>query len=173
LSPIRDINDLTREQLIDFITDLSKRWLALDGLWFQAVEKKYGLDKAIEVDIAAWEKFTALEAQRIKQFLNLPAQGGLDALELALQFRLYAFLNKQEIIRQAANKLVFRMNACRVQVARERKKLPLFPCKQAGLVEYSGFARSIDPRIITRCICCPPDEPEEGCYCAWEFTLDE
>ena len=123
-------------------------------------------------DIAVWGRFTALEAQRIKQFLNLPAQGGLDALELSLQYRFYAFLNEQEIIRRAANKLIFRMNTCRVQVAREKKNMPLFPCKSAGLVEYGVFARSIDSRINTRCICCPPDELEEGCYCAWEFTLE-
>lgn len=171
--PIKDIYDLTREQLLDFITDLSKRWLALDGLWFQTVEKEYGLDKAIEVDTAAWEKFTALEAQRIMAFLGLPVQGGLDALELALKFRLYAFLNKQEITRQSSDRLVFRMQDCRVQAARERKNMPLFPCKSAGLVEYSGFARTIDSRISTRCICCPPDKPETGCYCAWEFAITE
>jgi len=169
--PIKDIHDLTREQLIDFVKDLSKRWLALDGLWFQAVEKMYGLEKAIEADTAAWGKFTVLEAQRIMQFLGLPSQGGLDTLEVALQFRLYAFINKHELLRQGNNKLVFRMHDCRVQSARERKKLALFPCKSAGLVEYSGFARTIDQRINTRCICCPPDESERGCYCAWEFTI--
>ncbi|WP_347490314.1 DUF6125 family protein [Desulfoscipio sp. XC116] len=169
---IKNIDDMTREQLIDFIADLSKRWLAHDGLWFQAVEKKYGMDNAIEADAAAWEKFTVIEAKRIKQFLGLPEQGGLEALELALQFRLYAFLNKQEIIRESSHKLIFRMNSCRVQAARERKKMDFFPCKPVGLVEYSGFARAVDPRISTRCICCPPDEPEEGCHCAWEFTLE-
>jgi len=171
--PIKDIHDLTREQLIDFVTDLSKRWLALDGLWFQSVEKMYGLEKAIEADTATWGKFTILEAQRIMQFLGLTANGGLDALELALQFRLYAFINKQELLRQADNILVFRMHDCRVQSARKRKEMPLFPCKSAGLVEYSGFASTIDQRINTRCICCPPDEPEPGCYCAWEFTVNE
>lgn len=168
---IKDIHDLNREQLLDFITDLSKRWLALDGLWFQAAEKQYGMDKAIEMDTAAWDKFTVLEAQRIMAFLDLPARGGLDTLALALQFRFYAFLNKQEIIREASDRLVLRMLDCRVQSARERKKMPLFPCKLPGLVEYGGFARTIDPRINTRCICCPPDELETGCYCAWEFTM--
>ncbi|AGL03364.1 DUF6125 family protein [Desulfoscipio gibsoniae] len=170
---MKNIQDLTKEQLIDFVTDLSKRWLAHDGLWFQAVEKKYGLENAIDADSDAWDKFTVLEANRIKQFLGLPEQGGLDALDQALRFRLYAFLNKQEIIRQAPNKLVFRMNACRVQAARERKKMDFFPCKPVGLVEYSGFARAIDPRISIRCICCPPDELQDGCHCAWEFTLEE
>lgn len=171
MQPIKDINDLSKEQLIEFVGSLSKRWLAHDGLWFQAVEKKYGMDAAIEADAAAWEKFTVIEANRIKQFLGLPEQGGLEALELALKFRLYAFLNKQEIIHVGPDKLVFRMVDCRVQSARERKNMPFFPCKPVGLVEYSGFARAIDSRITTRCICCPPDELEQGCYCAWEFTL--
>lgn len=170
---INNIQDLTREQLLEFITDLSKRWLAHDGLWFQAVEKKHGMEEAIEADAAAWEKFTAIEANRIKQFLNLPEQGGLEALDLALKFRLYAFINQQETKWEGSNKLVFRMTNCRVQYARERKKMAFFPCKPVGIVEYSGFAKAIDSRIKTRCICCPPDEPEAGCYCAWEFTLED
>ncbi|WP_027363500.1 DUF6125 family protein [Desulfotruncus alcoholivorax] len=171
--PINNIQDLTKEQLVEFVTDLSKRWLAHDGLWFQAVEKKRGMEEAIEADAAAWEKFTVIEANRIKQFLNLPEQGGLKALDQALRFRLYAFINQQETIWEGPNKLVFRMINCRVQNARERKKMPFFPCKPVGIVEYSGFAKTIDPRIKTRCICCPPDQPEEGCYCAWEFTLED
>lgn len=173
MQKIDNINELTKEQLIEFIGDLSKRWLAHDGLWFQAVEKKYGMDAAIEADAAAWEKFTVIEANRIKQFLGLPENGGLEALEVALKFRLYAFLNKQEILRPEPNKLIFRMVDCRVQSARERKKMDFFPCKPVGMVEYSGFARTIDSRISTRCICCPPDELEQGSYCAWEFTLQE
>lgn len=168
---IRDIHDLTREQLIDLVIDLSKRWLAHDGLWFQAVEKKRGLDEAMEMDAMVWENYVAIEAKRIKQFLGLPEQGGLDALELAMKFRMYNFINQHEIIREAPNKLIFKMNACRVQMARDRKKMPLFPCKPIGLLEYSGFARHIDSRINTRCICCPPEKPEEGIYCAWEFII--
>lgn len=173
MQQIKDIHDLTKEQLIQFVENLSKRWLAHDGLWFQAIEKKHGIDEAIEADIAAWEKFTVIEANRIKQFLGLSERGGLEALELALKFRLYAFLNKQKIIREAPNKLVFCMVDCRVQSARERKGMAFFPCKSVGQVEYRGFARAIDPRIITRCICCPPDKLAQGCYCAWEFTLEE
>ncbi len=170
---IKDIHNLTREQLIDFVTNLSKQWLAHDGLWFQAVEKKYGLANAMELDAMAWKDFVAIEAKRIKQFLDLPEQGGLDALELAMQFRLYTIINQHEIIRQTPNKLIFYMNVCRVQMARERKKMPLFPCKSVGLLEYSGFASHIDSRINTQCICCPPEKPKEGIYCAWEFSIDK
>ncbi|GAF80082.1 unnamed protein product [marine sediment metagenome] len=64
------------------------------------------------------------------------------------------------------------MVTCRVQEARERKKLDFFPCKPVGLVEYEGFASTIDPGIKTKCVCCPPD-PVAGAHCIWEFYIDE
>ncbi|MHB8758140.1 MAG: DUF6125 family protein, partial [Bacillota bacterium] len=80
------ISDLSREGLLELVTDLAKRWLAHDGLWFQAVEGAHGIDEAITLDAQAWERFTVIEAERIKRFLGLPERGGLDALERALKF---------------------------------------------------------------------------------------
>jgi hypothetical protein len=63
------------------------------------------------------------------------------------------------------------MKTCRVQDARRKKGLPDFPCKPVGLVEYAGFARTIDPRIKTACLSCPPDPKAEAHWCAWEFKI--
>lgn len=167
-----EIGDLSKEQLLELLADNAKRWLAHDGLWFQAVERAHGLEEAIALDAEAWEKFTVIEARRIMSFLGLGDNGGLDALAQALKFRLYALINEQEILRPDERTLVFRMNNCRVQEARKRKGLPDFPCQPVGLVEYAGFARTIDPRIRTCCLACPPGEHPEEFYCAWEFTLD-
>lgn len=166
------ISVMDREFLLALIEDLAKRWLAHDGLWFQAAEKIYGMDEAIRIDTAAWEKFSQVEAQRIMKLLEIPPNGGIPALRKALGLRLYAFVNKQEIINIDENRLIFRMNDCRVQSARKRKNLPDFPCKSVGLVEYESFARTIDPRIKTRCIACPPDEHPPEYFCAWEFWID-
>ncbi|MFO7951379.1 MAG: DUF6125 family protein [Bacillota bacterium] len=167
-----DLKKLRREDLEELLTDFAKRWLAHDGLWFQQVEKTYGMDEAIRLDAAAWEQFTVVEARRIMTFLNIEPGGGLSALKQALQYRLYSLLNKQEIIEQDQNTLIFRMNDCRVQSARKRKQMPEFPCRPVGLVEYAEFARTIDPRIETTCLYCPPDEHPEDSYCAWKFTLN-
>ncbi len=166
-----ELKDLSREQLEYLLTDFAKRWLAHDGLWFQAVEQAHGLEQAIEMDIKAWERFTVLEATRIMKFLGLEPGGGLAALKEALKFRLYSFVNEQETIEESENRMVFRMNNCRVQSARRRKNLPDFPCRPVGEVEYSGFARTIDPRIETRCLACPPNPHPEEYYCAWEFVI--
>ncbi|NLJ76647.1 MAG: hypothetical protein GX325_05240 [Peptococcaceae bacterium] len=165
------LHDKNREYLISLLEDMAKRWLAHDGLWFQAVERELGMEQAIKIDAAAWEKFTQIEAQRIKSLLQLPDNGGLAALKLALGLRLYAFVNEQEIIDTDENKIIFRMNDCRVQSARRRKGLPDFPCKSVGIVEYSFFAKTIDPRIKTRCLTCPPDEHPDEYFCAWEFRI--
>jgi len=162
---------LSREQLENLVTDFAKRWLAHDGLWFQQVEKYYGMDEAIKLDAGAWENFTIIEARRIMGLLNIEPGGGLQALKEALSLRLYAFVNKQEIEQPDHNTLIFRMVDCRVQSARKRKQMDEFPCKAVGLVEYSGFARTIDPRIKTRCLHCPPDSHPEDSFCAWEFTI--
>jgi|GEM_PF-232842 len=154
-----------------FMQDLAKRWLAHDGLWFQAVEGEFGMAAAIEMDAAAWDRFTVLEAGRIRRFFGLPENGGLSALREALSLRLYRFVNEQETEAAAPDRIVFRMRDCRVQAARKRKNLPDFPCRPVGLVEYAGFARAVDDRVTTRCVVCPPDEHPAEYFCAWEFTL--
>jgi hypothetical protein len=163
--------DLRKDQLLAFIADAAKNWLAHDGLWFQEVEKKYGMNVAIELDGNAWKTFTQIEAKRIMKRLGIKPGGGIPALIQALQFRLYAFINVQEILEVSDTRCMFRMNDCRVQAARKRKQLPDFPCKPVGILEYTFFARTIDQRIETRCITCPPDPHPDTHYCCWEFTI--
>lgn len=164
---------MTKEELIRVCLDDAKNWLAHDGLWFQAVERDHGMAAAIEADRLAWEQFTVIEAQRILARLGLEPGGGIPALVRCLEHRLYARLNVQEVVEVSDTRAVFRMNDCRVQAARRRKQLPDFPCKSVGLVEYTEFARTVDPRIRTRCLGCPPDEHPAEYYCAWEFTLED
>ena len=168
-----ELNKLSKEELIEYIEDISKNWLAIDGTWFQTVEKEYGLEKAMDIDVKQWKKFTVIEAKRIKQRFNLPERGGIPALIKALQFRIYANINVQEIVEISEKRCVFRMNNCRVQFARKSRNLPDFPCKPVGIVEYGDFAKTIDPRIETKCICCPPDSHPEEYWCSWEFTLKD
>jgi hypothetical protein len=149
--------DMTQQQFREQLAELAKRWLAMDGLWFQAAEQKYGMDAAIELDKEAWRRFSPIEAKRIMKSLGIDPGGGLDALEKCFGYRCYAYINTQEITRPSPDKLVLKMVACRVQDARHRKNMPPFPCKQVGVIEYETFAKTIDPRIEVICLACPPE----------------
>jgi hypothetical protein len=165
------IDTLEGEELRELVRTFAKNWLAHDGLWFQAVESARGLDEAIERDKEAWARFAPIEAGRIRRLAGLGEQPGLEGLARALEYRLYAAINTQTIQMQEGV-LRFYMNTCRVQSARKRKGLPDFPCKPVGIVEFSAFASTIDPRILTRPIACPPD-PHPGTWmCGWEFSLE-
>lgn len=167
------LQSLSKDILIDLLEDQAKNWLAHDGLWFLAVEKQYGIDKAIELDTEAWIRFTQIEAKRIMKRFDIQPGGGIQALKKALQFRLYARINEQSIIEIDQYSLRFEMNDCRVQSARKRKGLDDFPCKSVGIAEYSYFAHTIDDRIRTSVICCPPDAHPDEYYCAWQFIQEK
>lgn len=163
----------SKEELITLIEIYSKNWLALDGVWFQSIERKEGMDNAMFHDKNAWERFTVIEAKRIKDFLGLPEHSGLSGLEKALKLRFYANLNESTFEYINGKQLVYTMKKCRVQTARERKGMPYHPCKSVGIVEYSGFAKTIDDRIECKCLSCYPNVTDKDCCCKWEFSLKE
>ena len=168
-----DPDSFSKQELWELLTDAAKNWLAHDGLWFLAVENKFGIETAIELDREAWHGFAAIEAKRILKRLKIEAGGGIPALIKAFAYRMYAFINEHEINQISPTHCIFKMKSCHVQDARKRKGLPDFPCQPVGLVEFSRFASTIDPRIETRCIACPPDKHLEDEWCSWEFVIQE
>ena len=165
------LNGLSKEELIELIGIYSKNWLAHDGVWFQSIEQKFGMEEAMFHDEEAWRRFTVIEAKRIKSFLKLPEKAGLEGLAKALELRFYGNINEYELIFKDG-KLIFRNVDCRVQTARKRKGLPYHPCRQVGVVEYSEFAKIIDEGIRCRCLSCYPDVADESACCSWKFSLD-
>lgn len=163
--------NLPRESMLALMDAVSANWLVNDGVWFQAVEFGHGMIDAKRCNDSAWAQFSPFEAWAIKKFLGLPERPGLEGLKKALGFRVYANINVQSIVDEGPESFVFQMNDCRVQSARKRKGLDDYPCKSGGMVEYTYFARSIDERITTECIGCPPDAHPDGWFCAWRFTL--
>ncbi len=162
---------ISDEQLSNLQKAIAINWLANDGIWFQAIETEHGMIIAKKCNDACWGKFSPFEAWSIRNLLNIPDQPGLAGLMHALQFRLYAFINKQSIVRENDNTLLFYMNDCRVQSARKKKNLPDYPCKSAGVIEYTSFATAIDSRIKTECISCPPDKHPDEWFCGWKYTI--
>lgn len=163
--------DLSREKLFDLLEAVSANWLVNDGVWFQSVEFEHGMNEAKRCNDSTWAQFSPVEAHLIRKLLNLSEKPGLEGLKQALKFRVYANINTQSITEEKPDSFVFQMNECRVQVARKSKNLPDYPCKSAGLVEYAYFARTIDSRIVTECIGCPPDAHPDDWYCAWRFSI--
>jgi hypothetical protein len=165
--------EMPKDKLLHLISNIGINWLANDGVWFQAVESSWGMYDAKRCNDSCWVRFSPFEAWSIKRFLKLEEEPGLEGLKKALRFRLYGTVNIQSIVDESPSSIIFYMNDCRVQSARKRKGLDDYGCKSAGLVEYRSFAETIDKRIKTECIGCPPDAHPEDWWCAWRFILPE
>lgn len=163
---------LSKEELAELVRLYAKNAVALDGVWFQAVEQDAGMDAAMRYNNAAWERFPASDARRLKRFLGLGEHPGLEGLAAALPFKFNSIANHYDLALDGGT-LIYRVLDCRVQAARTRKGMPLHPCKETGQREFDTFARTIDDRIRCTCESCHPDVTDAGCSCAWKFTVAE
>lgn len=167
-----NLNALSKEELKELVKIYARNIVALDGVWFQSVEKKDGMDEAMVHDRNAWRRFTETEAWRLKNFLRLSERAGLEGLEKALLLRFSALANVAECVYDG-NALIYRVVDCRVQTARKSKGMPFHPCKSVGIIEHEYFAKVIDDRINCEAISCYPDVTDKNCACSWKFTLHE
>jgi hypothetical protein len=167
----QSIHDLNKEELLKLLQIYAKNWLAHDGCWFLSIEEKHGMQEAIDIDRESWRKFTVVEAKRLIDFLELCDNSGIEGLAKSLNFRLYSTINEDKIEIQDDRNLLYFVKTCRVQEARRKKGMKDFPCDSVGIVEYSLFAQTIDSRIKTKCMSCPPKINNEDYYCIWQFSL--
>lgn len=166
------LESYTREQLIELLEITAKDLIAIDGTWFQSLEREQGMDTAMEHDRNAWKRFVPSEARRLRTFLDLDEHSGLEGLAKALPLRCTSLANEWEIVWEEDGSLVFRITNCRVQNARARKGMEFHPCKSVGILEYGEFARALDDRLRCECVSCFPDITDETCNCAWRFWME-
>ena len=164
------LEQLTKEELIELLEMASKNLVAMDGVWFQVLEERYGMDKAMEIDAEVWNRYPISEAKRLKKFLGLGEHPGLEGLERALSLNYNVHANESSM-HWEDDALVFRIEVCRVQAARNRKGMEYHPCKPVGINEYTTFAKAIDDRIEVECLSCYPEVVDPTCGCAWKFTI--
>lgn len=167
------LDALTREELVELLEITAKDLIALDGTWFQSLEREQGMDTAMEHDRVAWRRFVPSEARRLKKLLDLSDRCGLEGLAEALPLRCTSLANEWEILwEDDGAALVFRITDCRVQNARKRKGMDFHPCKSVGELEYAGFAAGLDDRIQCECVSCYPAIADDTCNCAWRFRME-
>ncbi len=157
----------------NLVEDMAKNVVAMDGVWFQALEGSLGMDIAMRADCEAAIGFANVEARRIKRWLKMPEHPGLEGLRQAICFKHNTLCNRCETGFDNTGALLHRVVDCRVQSARTRKNMGLHPCKDAAVGEFDSFAHAIDTRIGCECVSCFPDVTDGTCACAWRFTIME
>ena len=169
------LEDLPKETLIKLVKLYSRNWITVDGLWFQNVEDKWGLEAAVEIDFKMWKVNARVEAQRVKEALGDVLdlyKGGLFSIFKALNFITWQpaqpFFEVEEL---SESKLILSHPHCPMQEGRLAKGRPELPCKEIGIVYFEEIAKVFEPRVKVKCLLCPPDPHPPNLWCKWELML--
>ena len=166
-----NLDELPKETLIALAKMYAKNWQTLDGLWFGGVESEYGLEAAIKIDLRNWERQAVVEAERIKQVLQLN-KGGLPSVLTVLSFMSWQLASPMfEYEEESPARIVFYYPRCSVQEGRKKNNKQEFPCKTMKLTLLSSIARVAEPKAIVKCLACPPDSHPGEFWCKWELTM--
>lgn len=161
--------DLGGEEKEEYIQFMLRQYRLVDALWFLAVEDRFGLDAAVELNERVWEDMGRRSAKEIKRRFGVEEKGLRGFIKALKYFPWTAIIGYQ--IDERKDKVVISVPHCPPQEARIRMGREEFPCKEMHLREFRFFAEEIDERIAVKCVFAPPDERPEG-WCRWEFTIE-
>lgn len=162
------LRSLPKQKLVELLLIQARNMFRVDGLYFLAIEEKFGAEKAIEIDEKCWRTMGAIEAREIKKFLGKEHFAVADVMK-ALQLTGWSLDQRDKEIQVDDGKGIFRVVRCRTQLTRIRKGLSEFGCRPVRHGYLKAFASELNPEINVICRMCPPDRHTEDSWCEWEF----
>lgn len=162
----------TEDILKLFFLQIRNIW-RVDGLYFQGIEKSFGVENAKNIDRDTWKTLAKIEVRDLKKTVEVDKVENMESfmkLLLNTSWALYQ-TNKGYYVSEDKKEAVFRVVSCKVQEARVKKGLGIFPCKEVRYNYLKSFAEEVNPNIEVNILTCPPDEKPPNYWCEWKFTL--
>ncbi|MCX8142607.1 MAG: DUF6125 family protein [Candidatus Nezhaarchaeota archaeon] len=168
-----ELSRLPSDVLINLLREVAFHVRRVDGYWFLAVESKFGVEVATDIDAEVWGRLGRKEAEMVKRVFNVSGQD-LSSLALVLRtiYSIFPWV-ESEIVVETDKELVFAVSHCHPQEARIRMGLPIFPCKRVDLAYFTNLAKAVNPKVRVECLFAPPDERRSNAWCSWRFTLED
>jgi hypothetical protein len=149
----------------------ARTYYTIDGLWFLAVEEKYGFDVAFELNKVVWEKASPIIGKRLLKNLDTEGKPPLQVLMELLFADPLIYVHKPEAVELTDTKAVFRCLECPIQIARIRDGKGVYNGIPGCTKLFQAYAELVDSRITTRCNACAPNPDSPEYWCEWVFEI--
>jgi len=166
---MRNLESLSREEAVKYLKFLSGLAIAVDGLWFMAVEKATGYDKALEMDVDVWVGYAKVVVKRIRRDFRIHGTG-LEALkEIISHDPMWWSMGEFKILEDSPGRLVFEVRDCPSLMAMEKMGREKLTCEPVEGAYLQALAAAVDPGIKVQALKLPPRKSPDEICCRWAF----
>jgi len=135
------------------LTHLRLRALtAIDGLWFLAVEREYGFDEALKIDLDVWSSYGLIQLKRVSKILgielNPKCPPELDEVGVLLEAVCSIDGTECESQQTDPNSLVFTVRKCPWwENLKKAGRDNIIPCETIDNSIFARWLKSVDPAL--------------------------
>jgi hypothetical protein len=167
---MRNMQDLSRDDLIKYLEFLSGLTMAVDGLWFVAAEKATDFDRALEMDVNVWKRYAPLLVRRIRKNFTLDGTG-LAALKQIMSHDPMWWTVDVVLTEDTPERLIFEVRDCPALAAMEKMERKQLTCEPVERAYLEALAAAVDSRIKVQALKLPPRKSPGEICCRWAFHL--